>query len=432
MVKKSYPRKIHCVETQILVITPAKNAALDEHGVFRSFDDQEEDLGELGLRPLWVYALVAPAYKQYRRVLVDPLRPLAVSELLHRAWQPDADLGLPLTLQARSQLLASSRGFAQWVQYQQIRVEPVPSVKVLTAFERSSADVAFAAQFDRSRDGSVDLPWSLAAANASLRRYDWEWSHHMSSPSKTSMERLTFSAWQQRARRWCTLAALDDEWDTAALGPYKPPKRPDPELAVHLDDDEPVWHVAGVAQVVEQWPGGGTSLLASLGIRRADFDFWRSGRAHLSDADRLALSDALNIVFLPEYNDWEFDGGNLLVATTTSALEAAYEELTHGGDVEYAFEVLGPSGERPPMRCLLFGACGGLPCVVLFEPGGPGEAALNAKSLMNLDEPQRVTKAVWATVNFIIKNRLDFENPGRVGELFESQHRAWLDTKQRW
>jgi hypothetical protein len=420
--------KIYDAEAQILTIAYAKDVGLDERGRVAWFDVRERSRGEAGLAPVLVYSVVAPSYSQYVRRLVDARSSIPVTQFLAMAWSKENALGMPNVLDAKPSLLKADRGYVAWVSSQGIVLRPPTVIQSVTAFERAAIDVSFAMTWGLDHPKG---PRPLHLANTSIREYD-EFS--LSNPSlRPAMEEATYSAWAARPKRYFEGQSLEADWNVAAVD-ERTTARPNPDLAVHdYRDSGPL--VDGIQEVLAMWPGGRGAVMRRLEIDSHDVDFWAAGRARLASADFARLRQLLRIE--PEDFDegdlWRMAGGYLLIATTAKQTIAAYDELAHGGDLQYAFEIVGPHGELPPLRFLVFEPLGGLATIILFERGGPAEKVLlGQKHLINLGEAVRASPAVWESVAMIVENRERFKTPEKVGAAFAAQHAEWLEPLGRW
>lgn len=411
--------KIYDAETQFLTIAYAKDVGLDRQRRVVAFDAEEVSREEAGLTALLVYSVVAPAYSCFSRMLVDASSPVSISSFLAKAWSKEAGLGMPHLLEVKPRVLEADRGYATWIRSHGVRPAPPSSIKSITAFERSARDVRFAAQW-RS-EGHRDVPRTLERANAAIREYDI---FSTLVGSRTSMEQHTFEVWNARERRFFVGNPLESDWDAAALVD-KVPRRPSAELVVRAGDD-PAIFVDGIKEVVAMWPCGRRAFFNGLTLSQQEFDFWVAGRARLYQSDFTQIRELANISYRDEYDEWELDGGYLLMATTPRNVLNAYNTLSHGGDLRFAFEVLGPLGELPALRFLVFESWGGVANIILFERGGPAEKVLNDRDLINLQAAVHAPPDVWETVTSIVEHREQFKKPGKVGAAFSAKHDGWL------
>jgi hypothetical protein len=423
--------KIYDIESQYLTVAYAKGFGLDPMDRVVAYDRLLSSREETGLRPLLLYSLIVPAYSLYVRLLVNRDAPISLSVFLRHAWSQTVCLGMPMKLETKQAVLDGCSGVLRWLDKQGIEIGTASSTRSIDAFARSALDLGFAltwpAQKDRSH-GRRELPRKLDDCNAALQAYD---SFKRSIPADmTSMGELTYRAWMARDIRFCSEEPLDDDWDCSGI---KEPaqKRPRPELALTTQDRNRgvIEHIEGIKELVLMWPNGPSAFFKQTGIAKSDFDFWTAGRARLDSRGLDALVDVAALEYCDAYGSWELGGGYLLLASKARQVELLYNVLSHGGDLIFSFEILGPGGELPPMRFLAFCACAGRTTVVLFERDGDAEKRLNSSDLINLQEPERATTEVWETVLHIVENRLAFDRPDKVGAAFGGKHFQWLQSK---
>jgi hypothetical protein len=414
--------KIYDAEAQFLTIAYAKDVGLDRQNRVVYFDANEKSREEAGLSALLVYSVVAPAYTYYTRMLVAASSPMSISSLLAIVWSKKAGLGMPIMLEVKPQLLSADRGYATWIRSVGVELSSPPSLKSITAFERSSLDVWFAAQW---RDEG-EAPRRLDRANEAIQEYDiFSTNYH----SRKSMEVHTFEVWNARDKCFFDGNPLETDWDASALAEKERP-RPSAELIVHADDD-PAIFVEGIKEISEMWPGGRRAFLGNLTLSKKEFDFWVAGRANLHQSDFEQMRELANIDYRDEYDEWELGGGYLLIATTSKNVISAYNTLSHGGDLRFSFEVLGPNGELPALRFLVFEPWGGTANIILFERGGSIEMALNERNLINLQDAVHAPPDIWKTVTTIVDFREKFDEPGKVGDAFSAKYDGWLSKMSR-
>lgn len=419
--------KIYDAEMQILTVSFAKGIGLKDRGKVDSFDELAGSHADAGLSPLLVYSLVAPAYRSYFRLLVDPANPVPLSQFLHDAWSPRMAWGMPLTLQVKASLLASDRGFASWVEQQGIELQLPSQTKSINAFERVSRDVLWACCWP-SKPGGVHLdrlPHTLSECNMGMAAYDSYDAQSLLRLS-SSMDQLTFDAWRERDKRFCVSSPVVDDWIPAAVE-LKDAVRPRPGYAIDPDEDEYVPPaVEGIKELLAMWPGGPSAFFKGLNVKKRDFEFWASGRAHLAASELSEVRRRAVVRWRDDYDDWELGSGYLLLATTPRQVSVLYDVLSHGGDLEFAFELLGPRGEALPMRIVLFAHCGGFTNVMLFERDGRAELLLDRGKLLNFGQPVRASSSVWETALSIVEKRGSFPEPGAVGRELMEEHFDWL------
>lgn len=412
--------KIYDAEMHYLTVAYAKDVGLTRRGLVVAWDSWQASREEAELEPLLVYSLVSPAYGQRFRLLVDPLEPVALSKFLSSTWSARAELGLPLTLEVKSSLLRADHGFGQWVVSHGVALREATAIKSINAFERTAHDLQHALTWPIGPGvGFGILPRSLDDCNTALHHHDRLHFHVM---DRTSMVQYTYRAWQAQEKRYCSLAPLEHDWDAAQIV-ERPLHQPRPGLALR-DGERPI-SVEGIRDLVAMWPGAASGFLADTGLRKRDFDAWASGRSHLSLDELDSILDRANVQGA-EDGGWELGGGYLLKATSPMQVRRLYDVLSRGGYLSFAFELLGPDGEVPPMRFVVFEACDRLTNVLLFERGGVTERLIDERYLMGLPNAVHTPRAVWDTVLSIIAKSGEMTQPGDVGRTFYIEHGQWL------
>ncbi|CAN7782440.1 hypothetical protein LJR175_008217 [Variovorax sp. LjRoot175] len=411
--------KIYDAETQFLTVAFTKEIGVNSDDRVISFDPRETGRDELGLSPLLVYNVIAPAFKRCFRMVVDARAPLAISHFLAAAWQSEVQLGMPMTLEAKQQILRADLGFVAWIRAQGVSVIPPSSIKSINAFERASQDLRFAVHWRQS--SYRPRPLSFENANEALLDHDRFCApiHH-----QTSMGRHNFDMWDSREKRFVKGAPIPDDWSATPLVEH-PRARPDPSLKVDVDDDPA--HVDGIKHVLAMWPNGRGAALKELGIKAADFDFWVQERSHLYSDDFTRLRVMLNLEYHDHFGEWMMGGGYLLIAKHPKDIVPAYEALSYGGDLEFSFEIVGPHGEQLPARFLVFSAWSGLSTIILFERGGAAEAVLDSGKLINLEAPRKASPDVWKDVAHVVEHQQSFASPEKIGAAFYKMHVAWFE-----
>lgn len=415
--------KIYDAELQYLTVDTAKNLGLRTDGLVTEFDEDDMTLEEAGLLPVLVCSVVVPSFRCYRRVLCNPSEPTAISAILNAAWSGQTGWGLPMTLELKPSLLNADAGFADWVRSQGVDLKVSSPTKSIDAFERASRDALHAAQWlDMLSDRRSTSVWRrpVNECNVAILEYD---SVPTSSYFMSSMQQLNYAAWMGREKRLCVRSPLEKDWDPGTLKPRSRLK-PRQELTVRNYDFDPPVVVEGMKELAEMWPGGSNAFLREIGVRKTDFNFWLSQRAHLDPVDFDGLRAKACLEY--RYGQWALTGGYLLVATTARQVEKLVDLLTHGGDVEVGFEVLGPNGEIPSMRIALFAHFGGILNILLFDRSGPATKSLDRKKLLNFGEPRRATEDAWADLLRIVSLRDEIAAPRQVVRSFHIAHFEWI------
>ncbi|MDO9236176.1 MAG: hypothetical protein Q7U28_09125 [Aquabacterium sp.] len=418
--------KIYDAEMQYLNVSFAKDVGLNMRGGVTSFESDRISRESAGLKPLLVYSVVAPCYSVMARMLVDAATPIPISQFLSQAWSSEYQLSMPQRLEAEAALLASDQGFVNWAQSQGVACSPAASSKSLRAFARSPQNLQWSVTWPSLDNEGKPAP-RLEIANRSLLNYD-TFSITTSNAFRKSMDALTFDAWMARERRFIKGSWTADDWNPACMV-EKPKAVPKPHLAVlrRNEEDEPLY-IPGLKELVTMWPGGRRAFFHDLNVTAGDFDHWVAGRAHLPiDTPREVLAKA-GAFYDSRYGEYVLGGGQLLVARTAKAVDCVYTELSHGGDLEFSFEVVSPPGEEIPMRVLVFAPYGDHTSLILFPKIDGAESLLDALDLINQTPARNAPSDVWETIKWIAKNYEKFDKPQSVAKEFGIRHGDWLSV----
>lgn len=162
--------------------------------------------------------------------------------------------------------------------------------------------------------------------------------------------------------------------------------------------DDPIDNLASKSKLVaDMWPGGVSAIAQSLGIAVRDLRWFLSEKAPLATLSRHRLQSILGVEYKDEYGEYEALGPCVLIASGRKIIEA-YDELSQGGDLDFAFEALPTiASADPSWRYLIFQACGGLPNIIMF-PRGSKLGPDNKKHFINLEEPRHVPDDLYRDV----------------------------------
>jgi len=424
--------KIYCAETQFLIVSGVKGSGIDREGavVFVDGNVGAGEMKDLGLRPLALFTLVIPSFRIYRRQLVDPRAALSVTAFLQECWSERQGIGLPRYLEMREPVAALDRGFTGWLQALEVDSVTVPTgTKAHIAFEKVASAVG---QFECTFAlRSHPLQLKLDEANAGLNYYD---RFRQQCTSEKSMVIHNQEMFLAREKRYCRASSLPVDCDLRSLV-FRTTSKPSPETAISEGD---VFHnpPPGLKELLEQWPGGKTRLLSSMGLRAEDLRWWLGLKAHLPEGPRHRLFDFLRIESEDYESDgpdlhYELSGGYLIVAKNQRSMKALYSELSHGGDLRLSFEVLPPDGSIPLNRVMVFANWGNLANIAIFPAEPWVSALLDGKTLINFSGPIRAPSAVWQDVRTILEIQGDLENVARIGAILESRHQGWFDSLEQ-
>ncbi len=416
--------KIYDAEMQYLHVAIAKEIGINSQGGVESYDSDTISRETAGLKPVLIYSITAPCYGVKVRQLVDAAAPIAITQFLALAWATVHRLGMPQRVEMEEGLLKSDRGFKEWARALGVVCEPPLSVKALRSFSRSAQELRWAITFSEPdwREGGAP---SIEAANGSLHYYD-TFMMQIYGGHNTSMVDHTFRTWATRGQPFFSGSGIYDDWSSEYIV-EKPKALPKPHLAVQRDYGDEALYVHGLKELVAMWPGGRRAFFRGLDTTAQDFDHWVSGRAHLPSHELTTLLTKAGAIYEHRFGGYTLTGGNLLIAKTAKDVDIVYTEVSNGGDLLFAFEILPPQGYKLGMRTLVFAAWGKKATLILF-PSDSGSLAspLDKRSLVNLGSARLAPEAVIETLDWIIEHQDVFEHPQEVGWAFGKQHRDWL------
>lgn len=429
------PASIYCASTQFLSLVYARDLGFNDKDGIVAFDDQQHSLDDLNLRPALVYALMLPPYGQYCRRLVDPRTPESLTAFIAQEWRNPDGFGVPYAVEIKKSMVALDAGFISWIERLGVKVTLPRKPRQHTGLEVSASRVRHVYDLH-----SKYIPKSINELDRVNQCFEMnrEFSDCIYPGSNTSMASYTFFEFASRERQRCNEFPLDLDrldWIVSRLAPYKPPPRPSPELVFRddCDHDEPYGFIEGVGPIVRQWPGGKSAALVPFGIKAVDFDFWQSGRSRLPLIQVSSLARLLNAE--RRYDDdngdrfYEPRGGFLLVGGSVKDIRAAYDQITHGGDVRMAFEILGPEGQAPCLRFLFFEGWSSEPSIILINP--KKDIDLTEEAFPGIWPPVRVTDEMWEAVQGIALNANSISDPCRMARLFATAFWDWFNQQSK-
>lgn len=415
--------KIYDAEMQYLNVAYAKDVGLNKLGAVTAFESDRITRADAGLSPLLVYSVVAPCYSVWARMLVDAQAPIPISQFLSKAWSIEHGIGMPLRLETETALLDSDQGFVDWASLQGVACTAAAAPKALRSFARLAHELQWSIDWPEVATEGKAAPL-LESANKSIRHYD-TFSIAISSGTRKSMEHMTFEAWMGRGRRFFNGSWTNSDWRPTCIVDIPRPV-PKPHLVVARESDDETLYVSGLKEVVSMWPGGRRAFFKGLGVSAADFDHWAAGRAHLQRQALGAILMKAGAGFDHRDRCYVLSGGNLLVARAPKAVHTVFNELSHGGDLEFGFEITAPPGEEIPFRVLVFSAWGGRTNLILFPRDGRTESLLDGLDLLNMNQPRGASPEVWETLRWISEHRDQLDTPHIVGLEFGLRHQTWL------
>jgi len=408
---------------QYLSIIYLPNAGLGAHGRVHFFQDLDEDLQSMGLRPLLLYNLVKPSIKRYYRILVDPSKPLLpISRFLATAWTESFNVAD--RLEVRKNLISADKGFASWLENQGVQLSEVVSTKSLAGFDRTSRTLSHHADWDLPfEERYTGHPLPLETVNAGIKKWD-EFDAAMSSNKVHYDVMFAHEKHPQRFLTADTLVATSVDWDIGCI-PLPASRRVSSRLRIH-DDEVSNLNVPHAKEIISMWASGKRVFAEMAGLTLKDLNNWLADICHCPSHAKGQITKLLMLEFDSEYREWNFMGGHLLLANGRKNTLEAYSALTNGGDTRMAMEIVSPNGLVATHRVLFMEAWGCLGSIILLKTDGPEAALLDNGSFINLQPPVNATHEVWIDLLKMI-DTYPLPESCLSTLTFIKRHEEWLD-----
>lgn len=170
------------------------------------------------------------------------------------------------------------------------------------------------------------------------------------------------------------------------------------------DDESLASFDGGAADIVKLvlacWPNKPVEVAKAIGTTLRELNWYVSGRYKLPEFQQSSLLILLGITPSP-YDLMRFEaiGPCVLKADSLRATIAAYDELSHGGDLEFSFEVIPSKGAADPSwRFILFRCCGGYANVIMVPRGSEVAQRLDGKHFINFTGCRSVPTAMYQEI----------------------------------
>lgn len=346
-----------------------------------------------GLAPLVIYGLTPKGLPLRHIAFAAADRPDSICTFLQRAWREVSVLrGRPDVLRVNRHVASACPGLAEALKRAGVAL-------VVT----DGADKKFSASMRNIQDQAMKVGWRIRDVPV------------------TSIETLNAVAagWSgqyagrevdENTQRWLAMPIVpldvdlpDLPWKTGAwlhaweatLPPAQPrycyqgdgavwlitgqpdnPTGADPgdDGGVEADHCVPIDNAASKAKLmVDAWPNPPVEIARAIDVTARELQWFLSEKDTLDD-HRFELLALLGVEYIADYGEYEATGPCVLTATNRRRIQAAYDELSHGGDLQFAFEAVPDKGPADPSwRYLVFMACGGLPNIIMVPRGGDVE-----------------------------------------------------------
>ena len=391
------------------------------HGLVRVRDPiRLDDAKEFGLQPLLLYG-VTVAGTAIQRISLSPLENLKpFSAVLEEAWRSAPGLkGKPDTVKVNRFIAHACPNLAKSLESVGTRLVVADAQeKRLPASLRSAQQNAMWSGFfpyDRHRITSVEAfnsaclerhklmlhpnLWETGDADQTARTEQWLALPYQplatSTPDSGSWPPGSWlSSWQaalpQGMQRHWHVAEDGNVWLLEGAS----------ELGYENDDaydeDDPDYLAETAKVLIACWPSKLGQIAAEIGTTQRELQWFLNGRATIPAEAQRRLINLLGLRYRDEYDEFEPYYSLVLVASSLKATIAAYDAISHGGDLKLALEVVPKDGAADPSwRYVVIESFSGLPTIIMFARGSAVAESLNKSKFINYQGLQPIEKNVY-------------------------------------
>jgi len=346
-----------------------------------------DDASKFGLRPLIIYGLTVPGtqIKWYTFSEVD--RPRSFLSVLQEAWNNASGLrGYP-------DILKISRHVAKACP----ELSDILHKHGISVVVAEAKDKYLPASLKVAQQDGLTLGWYIDKKEHALASVEDLNTHAMNCHNRhvknKSLHWIGDKTIKERAVQWLSLTNRPIDLSISGSMDWTPGKWlsswesnvPHCDQRFFYEDKGAVWLLTGEEDsdedfggeaiekaklLVDCWPNGPVVVAKAIGITVKELQWFLTNRAELPKAEKNRLFDLLGIICNEDGNGYEADGPYLLIAEGPKKISAVYDEISHGGDIEFSFEVLPEKGSADPSwRYLLFSAYGSLFNIIMIPRG---------------------------------------------------------------
>lgn len=384
----------------------------------------------LELEPLLLYAVSAEGAPIRWVSFSDRHNPKPLSRVLEEAWLEAAGLrGCPDTVILSHSLSESYPALCDKLAKTHVTVSVSDSGdRRCAAMLREAQRVAHAAAF--WTDFSSMAVRNLADLNSvTTQRLKDEYRLHLKTASASGERRARALAWEEYSSRPLAFNLLDSmDWNPGdwlsvwSQAPLPPARRyfhaddkvtwlltgePDTEDAPEQDEEDEDGYLAiedlaiddageKMGLVLKVWPNKAASVAQEAGITLRELQWFVTGKVDLPTERRSALEALLGVERNEMYGDFDINGPFVLIGDGARPIIAAYDELVHGGDLDFSVEPIPDSGKADPSwRYVLVQPYGELSSVMMIPRGSAAAKSLDAGCFINFGGPSVIPEAIY-------------------------------------
>lgn len=377
------------------------------------------DARKFGLSPILLYSVNIAGTHIHWNTFSPLASPIALSRVLIEAWDDEDIRGYPDIVMISRRLAESSQQLA--INLSRLGIE----VQIAAGNNRQ-----FSAAIRTAQTRALDLTWSdnekekitnidqLKRCSASQRRFRHEVhlyrigsdksriaaiEAHFGMPNRSFQGELSpeldwktgpwLTSWENNLPP-CTQRHLAESRNATWLftGPSEESKFESSEDNSTDSAPEKVKIILGC------WPNKPAEVARAAGITLRDLNWYIGGKQQLESHLRSNVLSLLGIE-ANEYGDYDAEGPCILLASTIRATVSVYEEITHGGDLEFSFEIEPEQGPADPSwRYIVLRSCGGRVNFLMAPRGGDVAEKLGEKHFINFGGILAVSRDLYRDV----------------------------------
>lgn len=381
-----------------------------------------EDAKHYGLQPMLLYGVTA-AGTPLKRITLSPLStPLAFSMVLEEAWRSAAGLrGLPTTVKVNRHIADACPKLTDSLETLGINLivagatdKQFPSS--LRSAQQDALEMGWHEATNTPRIGSAEA-FNVASLNDHRQNLHYEFWR------TGNRERTTrIQTWLELPAQPLTVSVPDSgPWATGPwLSSWEVALPPAAGRLWHIAEGGNVWLIEGNTDsasdrddrdgettawddvpekaklLIACWPNKSAEIATAIGTTQRELQWFLNKRAAIAEEARLRLINLLGLVYREEYNEYEPNLPRVLVASSLRATIAAYDEVSHGGDLAMSFEAVPEqSAADPSWRYVVMESCGGLPTIIMFPRGSTVADKLDESHFINYQGLQPIKDGVY-------------------------------------
>lgn len=147
------------------------------------------------------------------------------------------------------------------------------------------------------------------------------------------------------------------------------------------------------------WPNTMRQIAQSIGTTVQRLNWFLRDKATLDRRMISTLRNILGIEICHETGEYEAAGPCTLIAKDVSAACNLYDEMSHGGDLEFSFEAVPESGlPDASWRYVVFQSWGGYANIMMFERGSKASARLDDNYFINFQGIRTLPSKIYRDV----------------------------------